>query len=365
VPEKTTLNDIAKGLCFVQDELDKVPYERKDIIALLLLICHFCSSRSTPKEELMAIAKRELWDFDFSLNSQSFGYESSRTSHRKNLKGFLTPKYSQIKSWQQWLKKAGFKDDYKGLDKLGGKHSEKAAMGYEFIKVIFCLSAKLNHKTIDKHVFDFITEYSNHNAWSRGDKSVTEIIEKYMAEMSEEIEAEELKRKILELVQRKSYKQANPENIIEPVQHPKYNLEYFDYEEYYKILPEASQLTLKHISFSLRCVAWNSKRPDTQWGGAVFWTYIYKFDKYVSDQKLFRENISSYTQCAYRTLENVCRRSLSASTASIAFCYSAFIQEKSRGVSFSTFLLGFIEYANNHPSHFDFADIEGLIDTIK
>ena len=183
--DRIKLANIKSAIDILEKKLDTYTGEKEPVRIIFLLICHFCSNRESPKGILNSYRDAQLKTLDFTHNTVSDNYSATRFQHRKNLKEFLTPLNAQEEDWNELLSEAGFKDEYQGLQKLGGKQSDKAAMGFDFIQVIFYLSAKLNNVKLEQHIIKFIRQYPKHHCWSKNHHYVVKSIKKLINPLSQ------------------------------------------------------------------------------------------------------------------------------------------------------------------------------------
>lgn len=139
----------------------------------------------------------------------------------------------------------------------------------------------------------------------------------------------------------------------------------FDFETYWNNISADGREVLELLALKLTHTLHASETWTGDWGGAVFWDYVYEIGKGRAQQKRFRDNIDRLTRVKFNTIKAVRKQGLSEQNTKIAFCYSAFLQKEISGVSFDEFLLGFYHYTNNHPSHLTFSGLDGVIESLR
>lgn len=145
-------------------------------------------------------------------------------------------------------------------------------------------------------------------------------------------------------------------------------MDVYSHKTYWSKLPEKYQGIIREIAYKLSWTYFNSESFDSEhWGGAIFWNYIYTYNKGAAEQQIFRRDIDALTGLKFETVKKVERQGLKEINCEIAFCYSAYINDHYRKTPFNQFLLDFVDYAEKHKarSHLRFKKHKNTLDEIR
>lgn len=135
----------------------------------------------------------------------------------------------------------------------------------------------------------------------------------------------------------------------------------FSFEQYWKSLSPEQKLFINHLAAQLNHKEKKELDPTTDWGGKVFWDYIYG-TRGNNEKQSFRDGISKYTTCSYATVHDIHKQGLGEKNTKIAFCFAAYIQEHFLETPFEKFLLEFYKYTQKRSSHLNIDVLEDVFE---
>ncbi len=188
---------------------DFIESESDDTKLLFWLICFFSSSAYNVDKrvpELIQPANTTLKRFKFTK-------EEGRLTHRRNLKDFIVKisRYSE-EIFRDKLNKNALHKNLNPFKKLGAN-----GVGYDSLKLGFCISAGLNKHSLKDHVVQFIIEFPKHELWSQNNPNLTTAIKKLLAK-----EVDEDTKEVIEKHEQIRLKSAHCETLRALISTPEY-----------------------------------------------------------------------------------------------------------------------------------------------
>lgn len=143
----------------------------------------------------------------------------------------------------------------------------------------------------------------------------------------------------------------------------------FDFEQYWKAISKECRVLIGHIADQVSTTAKKDLNKGLEedgyytWGGDDFLSFIEPSGS--KHKTLFKESISLNIEGDYRSLSVVTRQGTGVNTAKISFCYAAYRYEKLFEASIEQFIIGFVNFTNENPSHIQFGGLEKTIQVLK
>lgn len=138
--------------------------------------------------------------------------------------------------------------------------------------------------------------------------------------------------------------------------------------KYWNNLDQEHKTIVKFVAQNLSWLNFNAGDASfVHWGGAIFWDYVYTYEKSKAEQKLFEEGLTKITNTKFETFMKVSSQGLGEENTITAFCYSAAINENFRKTSFNDFMVNFYDYVTKHSQrvHFNLTKFDDVISALR